>query len=32
VTFEAVDLYQAQTINTLAQLKFEATKLLHLKE
>ena len=32
VTFEAVDLYQAQTINTLAQLKFEATQLLYLKD
>ena len=30
--FEAVDLYQAHTINTLAQLKFDATALLHLKD
>jgi len=30
--FEAVDLYQAHTINTLAQLKFDATPLLHLKD
>ncbi len=30
--FEAVDLYQAQTINTLAQLKFDATPLLNLKD
>jgi len=30
--FEAVNLYQAQTINTLAQLKFDATELLSLKD
>jgi len=30
--FEAVDLYQAHTINTLAQLKFDSTSLLHLKD
>lgn len=30
--FEAVDLYQAHTINTLAQLKFDHTPLLHLKD
>jgi allophanate hydrolase subunit 2 len=30
--FETVDLYQAQTINTLAQLKFDAASLLHLKD
>jgi biotin-dependent carboxylase-like uncharacterized protein len=30
--FEAVDLYQAHTINTLAQLKFDATTLQHLKD
>ncbi|MFT5930009.1 MAG: biotin-dependent carboxylase-like uncharacterized protein [Oceanospirillaceae bacterium] len=30
--FEAVDLYQAHTINTLAQLKFDATTLHQLKD
>ena len=30
--FEAVDLHQAHTINTLAQLKFDATALLQLKD
>ncbi len=30
--FEEVDLYQAHTINTLAQLKFNHTPLLHLKD
>ncbi len=32
VHFEAIDLFQAHTINTLAQLKFNATPLLHLKD
>tara|TARA_B100000780_G_scaffold267668_1_gene224954 strand:- start:1744 stop:2706 length:963 start_codon:yes stop_codon:yes gene_type:complete len=32
VVFKAVDLYQAQTINTLAQIKFDAIKLLYLKD
>lgn len=32
VVFEAVDLYQAQTFNTLAQIKFKATQLLHLED
>lgn len=32
VRFEAVDLYQAHTINTLAQHKYDATPMLHLKD
>jgi biotin-dependent carboxylase-like uncharacterized protein len=32
ITFEIIDLYQAHTINTLAQLKFDATPLLHTKD
>lgn len=32
IGFKAVDLYQAQTINTFAQLKFDATELLYLKD
>jgi allophanate hydrolase subunit 2 len=32
VHFEAIDLFQAHTINTLAQLKFNATPLLYLKD
>ena len=32
VRFEAIDLYQAHTISTLAQLKFAATPLLRLKD
>ena len=32
VSFEVIDLYQAHTINTLAQLKFNATPLVNLKD